>query len=55
LPSKAIAERHGHAHISVTEGVYMGRLPALDLQAAEIIGRSMDELMAPENGGSPRP
>jgi len=33
----------------------MGRLSAQDVLAAEIIGRSMDELMAPENAERPRP
>ena len=32
----------------------MGRLPEQDLLMAEILGRSMDALMA-ENGESPRP
>ncbi len=48
VASRAIAERHGHAHVSVTEGTYMGRLPEQDLLMAEILGRSMDALMAPE-------
>lgn len=45
VPSKAIADRHGHAHIAITEGVYMGRLSEQDRLAAGIIGRNIGELL----------
>lgn len=38
IPTKAIADRHGHAKIEVTEGVYMGHLEEQDRQAATVIG-----------------
>ncbi len=45
--TKAIARRHGHGEVSVTEDVYMGDLEATDRAMATAMGNVVDALLAP--------